>query len=208
MRTSTRMTGILAVAGLVTLTGCASDDDTDAAAGAAATQTTMAEQTGDGLTASMRDTEDAELGSVRVSEVENGIEISAQLEGLESGFYGFHIHGTGACELDSAAPDDPTETGAFLSAGGHLGADESDHPDHPGDLPTLYVTDGGQATLVTVTDRFTLEDLQDDDGSAVMIHSGPDNFANIPDRYAPDGPDDDTLSTGDAGTRLACGVIE
>lgn len=204
MGTSRRMTGILAVAGLVTLSGCATDDGTVPEVA----QVTTAEQTGAGLTANIRDTEDAEVGTVQFSEVDDGVEISAQIEGLESGFYGFHVHGIGLCELDSAAPDDPTETGAFLSAGGHLGADENDHPGHAGDLPTLYVTDGGTATLTTVTDRFTLKDLQDDDGGAVMIHSEPDNFANIPERYAPDGPDEDTLTTGDAGTRLACGVVE
>ena len=63
--------------------------------------------------------------------------------------------------------------------------------------------------LTTVTDRFGVADLlADDDGSAVMVHSGPDNYANIPERYAPEGPDADTLGTGDAGSRLACGVVE
>ena len=52
------------------------------------------------------------------------------------------------------------------------------------------------------------EDLLDDDGTALMVHSDADNFANIPERYAPEGPDEDTRSTGDAGSRLACGVIE
>jgi Cu-Zn family superoxide dismutase len=34
----------------------------------------------------------------------------------------------------------------------------------------------------------------------------PDNYANIPDRYDPD-PDRETLDTGDAGARLACGAV-
>jgi superoxide dismutase, Cu-Zn family len=52
---------------------------------------------------------------------------------------------------------------------------------------------------------------------AVIVHAAPDNFANIPDRYVssgddlPDGygsgPDNPTLATGDAGARIACGVI-
>ena len=52
----------------------------------------------------------------------------------------------------------------------------------------------------------------DADGSAVMVHALPDNFANIPpERYqqvngAP-GPDEMTMATGDAGKRVACGVI-
>jgi superoxide dismutase, Cu-Zn family len=59
--------------------------------------------------------------------------------------------------------------------------------------------------LATATDRFSIADLRDADGSAVMVHSGADNFANIPARYG--GPDQETLSTGDAGSRLACGVV-
>jgi Cu-Zn family superoxide dismutase len=58
-----------------------------------------------------------------------------------------------------------------------------------------------------VTDRFTVADLFDEDGSAVIVHAGEDNFGNIPtDRYEPD-PDETTLNTGDAGGRAGCGVI-
>jgi superoxide dismutase, Cu-Zn family len=39
----------------------------------------------------------------------------------------------------------------------------------------------------------------------VMVHSGPDNFANIPPRYGT--PDQETLDTGDSGSRIACGVV-
>ena len=52
------------------------------------------------------------------------------------------------------------------------------------------------------------EDLLDDDGTALMVHSDADNFANIPERYAPEGADEDSTSTGDAGDRAACGVVE
>ena len=46
-----------------------------------------------------------------------------------------------------------------------------------------------------------------------MLHAGPDNLANIPARYATGtppvpGPDATTKGTGDAGSRLACGVID
>jgi Cu-Zn family superoxide dismutase len=51
-------------------------------------------------------------------------------------------------------------------------------------------------------------DLFDLDGSAIIVHANPDNYANIPkDRYDPD-PDATTLATGDAGGRVACGVIK
>ncbi len=65
-------------------------------------------------------------------------------------------------------------------------------------------------TVVTVTDGITMEDLTP--GRAVIIHANADNFANIPNRYTlPDGaavPDQTTLSTGDAGGRVACAVVK
>ena len=72
----------------------------------------------------------------------------------------------------------------------------------------LLVQESGEASLTFETDRLTAEDFEDEDGAALMLHSDPDNSANIPERYAPDGPDEDTTGTGDAGFRLACGVIE
>lgn len=75
-------------------------------------------------------------------------------------------------------------------------------------MPVLYVTDDGKGKAEFITNRFGLDDLFDTDGSAVIIHANPDNYANIPtDRYEPD-PDTMTHNTGDAGGRIVCGVIE
>jgi superoxide dismutase, Cu-Zn family len=122
------------------------------------------------------------------------IQLVARLRDLPPGFHGFHIHTTGRCD----AP-------GFTTAGGHLQPNAAAHGGHAGDLPSLLATDDGTALLATMTDRFSLGDLRDADGSAVMVHSGPDNFANIPPRYGT--PDQETLDTGDSGYRLACGVV-
>lgn len=159
------------------------------------------------LTATMNNADGSELGTAEFNETDGAVEIGVELSGMEPGFYGLHIHQIGTCEPDSAAPDDPDDTGDFMSAGSHIGSDESEHPDHTGDLPQLLVKESGDAMITFETDRLSLSDLEDEDGSALMIHSNPDNYANIPDRYAPDGVDEETLSTGDAGSRLACGVI-
>jgi superoxide dismutase, Cu-Zn family len=125
--------------------------------------------------------------------------IWATVEGLTPGFHGFHIHSVGTC--------DPTGERAFASAGGHLHAEGQTHGQHMGDLPSLLASESGVALLVLATDRFTLEELMDEDGSAVIIHASPDNFGNIPaERYDPDA-DEATLNTGDAGGRVGCGVI-
>lgn len=149
----------------------------------------------------------AEVGTVVLSEDEEGTQLSVEATGLPPGFHGFHVHAVGVCEPDSVNPADPSMTGDFLSAGGHLGAAEADHGQHAGDLPALYVDRSGFGDLETITDGFTLAGLSDADGSAVMVHAGPDNYANVPERYAPGGPDATTLGTGDAGGRIACGVV-
>lgn len=129
---------------------------------------------------------------------------------LSPGFHGFHIHEFGRCEANSVAPGGG-EPGDFLSAGGHLHA-RGQAANHPaaGDLTPVEVRSDGSARLVATTDAFTLEDLRTSQGSALMLHAQPDNFANIPPRYTVNGapgPDAETLATGDAGSRIACGVL-
>ncbi|MGE5697403.1 MAG: superoxide dismutase[Cu-Zn] [Candidatus Sericytochromatia bacterium] len=129
---------------------------------------------------------------------------------LTPGFHGMHLHSVGKCEANSVAPTGGPP-GDFLSAGGHFQV--PGHTTHPasGDLPSLQVRSNGAAKLVTTTDTFTAEQLIAGQGTVIMIHEKADNFTNIPDRYtsgdnAP-GPDAETMATGDAGKRVACGVI-
>ncbi|MCW2652197.1 MAG: Cu/Zn superoxide dismutase [Mycobacterium sp.] len=130
---------------------------------------------------------------------------------LTAGFHGMHIHSVGKCEANSVAPTGGAP-GDFNSAGGHYQA--PGHAGHPasGDLTSLEVRSDGSARLVTTTDAFTAADLLAGAKTAIIIHADPDNFANIPpDRYqqvngAPP-PDQITLATGDAGKRVACGVV-
>ena len=124
------------------------------------------------------------------------VDVRVNISRLQPGFHGFHVHAVGTC----TPPD-------FASAGGHLKSADQGHGAHIGDMSSLLVKGNGTATLRLTTDRFALADLSDADGSAVMVHAGPDNFANIPPRYAPDGPDQATLDTGDSGARVACGEI-
>ncbi|HKP42430.1 superoxide dismutase[Cu-Zn] [Mycobacterium sp.] len=130
---------------------------------------------------------------------------------LTPGFHGLHIHSVGKCEANSVAPTGGAP-GDFNSAGGHFQV--AGHTGHPasGDLASLQVRGDGTAKLVTTTDAFTAADLLGGAKTAIIIHEKADNFANIPpERYqqvngAPP-PDETTLATGDAGKRVACGVI-
>jgi Cu-Zn family superoxide dismutase len=87
------------------------------------------------------------------------------------------------------------------------------HGDHAGDLPSPLVNRDGTGELAFETDRFSVDELFDGDGSALIVHAGRDNYANIPTRYHSHtentfGPDSETRATGDAGARAACGVVQ
>ena len=190
----------------VVVGGCAGTDEARSAssgAGAPAAAPGSA-----GLTARLVDPEGGEVGVATLTEVDGGTQVDVRVTGLPPGFHAFHVHAVGRCEPDSASPADPSMTGDFLSAGGHIGAGEADHGEHAGDLPVLYVTEAGTGTLTAVTDALTPEQLTDEDGSAVVVHAGRDDYANVPERYAPGGPDEMTRNTGDAGGRIACGPVE
>ncbi len=130
---------------------------------------------------------------------------------LTPGFHGLHVHAVGKCEASSVAPTGG-EPGDFNSAGAHFQV--PGHSGHPasGDLTSLQVREDGTAELVTTTDAFTAEDLLAGAKTSIIIHEKSDNFANIPpERYqqinGTPPPDQTTLATGDAGKRVACGVI-
>ncbi|BBX75104.1 superoxide dismutase family protein [Mycobacterium shinjukuense] len=130
---------------------------------------------------------------------------------LTPGFHGVHLHEVGKCEPNSVAPTGGAP-GDFLSAGGHFHVPGHRATPASGDLTSLQVRTDGSATLVTTTDAFTMADLLAGTKTAIIIHAGADNFANIPpDRYTQvngtPGPDEITMTTGDAGKRVACGVI-
>lgn len=165
--------------------------------------------TGSGVEASavLRDASGAEVGTVTFRQIPKGTEVVAHITGQRTGFHGFHVHEVGRCEPNSPDPKNPSTVGNFLSAGGHIGEGEAVHGAHTGDLTSMQVTASGAGQLVTATSSFTPAELLDANGSAVMFHVGSDNFANIPARYAPGGPDITTQNTGDSGGRAACGVV-
>ncbi|MDQ3532831.1 MAG: superoxide dismutase family protein [Actinomycetota bacterium] len=148
---------------------------------------------------------------VRVRAFARGVEPAGE-------FHGFHVHTTGECDPEAIDPA-TEEVVPFFSAGGHFNPDGNAHGEHAGDFPVLLVNDDGSARARFVTDRFRINELFDEDGSAVIIHEGRDNYANIPattptgeERYHSHledvfGPDSITLATGDAGSRYACGVV-
>ncbi|HEV7346030.1 MAG TPA: superoxide dismutase family protein [Devosia sp.] len=141
------------------------------------------------------DAEGNELGTLSLTQTEEGVTIAGVLDGIPEGMHGFHYHETGVC--------DPA-TG-FESAGGHLaprgnqhGFEDPEGP-HAGDMYNQAANADGQMDLNVNNDMVSLLDgeegnLLDEDGSAVMIHANADDYSTDP--------------GGDSGARIACGVIE
>ena len=158
-----------------------------------------AQSAGPGAQAILRTASGDEVARATFTDTDSGVALSLTATGVPAGFHGLHVHANGACD----APD-------FTSAGPHFDGSQGQMAmahGHAGDLPSLLVNQDGMGQLATVTDRISVADLLAGGGTALIIHAGPDNFANIPTRYAP-APDATTLATGDAGARLACGVIQ
>jgi Cu-Zn family superoxide dismutase len=177
------MTALVGIGSLVLVAGPASMAMTPAAASMQS------------ASAILRTADGSSVGQVNFTpEADGKIVVDVTASGLPAGFHGFHVHAVGQCD----GPD-------FTSAGAHLDPmGMASAPMHEGDLPSLLVNQDGTATLRTATDRFS---LLDGAGTAVIVHAGADNFGNIPTRYAP-APDATTMATGDAGPRLACGVVQ
>ncbi|QLY30689.1 superoxide dismutase[Cu-Zn] [Nocardia huaxiensis] len=158
------------------------------------------------VSAQLKDSNGKLVGTATFGKVGGHLEVTLEANGLTPGFHGLHIHEVGECKPNSVAPTGGNP-GDFLSAGGHLQVGAQKHP-ASGDLTSLEVRTDGSAKLVTTTDAVTLDEIK---GKALIIHAGADNFGNIPSRYSQPGgatgPDADTQATGDAGGRVACGVI-
>ena len=98
------------------------------------------------------------------------VRITITAHNLTPGFYGFHLHTTGACDPPS-----------FTSAGEHLGSGPGvNHPDRIGDLPPVLADQKGDVSASFVVERPVLDTIFDADGAAFVIHQKADNFANIP----------------------------
>ena len=131
-------------------------------------------------------------GTVQI--VSNGqtLTLTAAVAGLSQGQHGIHLHTTGSC----TAPD-------FKSAGGHLNPAGNEHGvdnpsgSHIGDLPNISVSETGTGTIsaeLRGTEAELMDALFDADGTAVVVHAGPDDYKTDP--------------SGNSGARVACGVLK
>lgn len=143
--------------------------------------------------ADLLDSKGQKVGTATLEQTPGGVHISLSVSSLPPGTHALHIHAVGKCE----PPD-------FKSAGPHFNPEGKKHgvknPEgpHAGDLPNIVVDADGNAKVSVTASRVTLGEgsnsLFHPDGTAIVIHAQPD--------------DDMTDPAGNAGARIACGVIQ
>ena len=119
-------------------------------------------------------------GCVKFYQTEYGVLVVANIGGLPAGsdFFALHIHEGKACTGED-----------FSDSGMHYDPLGKTHPYHAGDLPPL-LSCRGRAYMAVLTNRFCAKDIL---GRTVVIHADADDFNSQP--------------AGNAGKKLACGVI-
>lgn len=128
------------------------------------------------------------FGVVRLFQSREGVYVTTSIQELPvnegacaSRIFAFHIHDGGSCTGNAKDP--------FANAGMHDNPNNCPHPYHAGDLPPVF-GNGGSAWGAVLTDRFSVRDVL---GKTVILHANPDDFTTQP--------------SGNAGEKIACGVI-
>jgi superoxide dismutase, Cu-Zn family len=127
-------------------------------------------------------------GKVVFIKTDAGIKVIANIEGLTEGNHGFHIHACGDCSSEDG-----------MSAGGHFNPDNKMHGApvdsmrHAGDMGNIVADKSGKAHLEFTDKDISLEGPHSIIGRSVIVHKNADDLKTQP--------------TGNAGARVACGVI-
>ena len=167
--------------------------------------------------ATLRDASGQEIGRVKFVDARGTTEVQVDIRRgsavAADAFHGFHIHANDVATNGEGCVADPAQLSNtwFTSADGHWKSGTQTHGQHVGDMPSVFVNANGSVETRFTISRIPLSELA---GKAVVLHAGADNFGNIPigpaaDQYEENSADaiTKTQNTGNAGDRIACGVI-
>ncbi|KAI0346016.1 hypothetical protein BDW22DRAFT_1390089 [Trametopsis cervina] len=128
------------------------------------------------------------------SDASGTVKVTGDLKGLDpSALRGFHIHVSGDL------------SGGCLSAGPHFNPFNRNHgapkdsDRHVGDLGNIETDEKGNAKFTIEDKLISLNGPTSIIGRSVVLHAGTDDLGR--------GGNDESLKTGNAGARAACGVI-
>jgi Cu-Zn family superoxide dismutase len=171
---------IMSVATVLALTGCATQENDSSNA---------RQQAYTRAVASLSPASNSEVkGTVTFIRQGSTTLVEATLNGLAPGLHGFHIHEKGDC----SAPDASSAGGHFNPTGmPHAGPEA--HERHVGDFGNIEADASGNARFSKVFSNLQFEGTASIIGKAVIVHAKPDDLKTQP--------------SGDAGGRVACGVI-
>jgi Cu-Zn family superoxide dismutase len=145
-------------------------------------------------TAAIKDAKGQSIGLAKFTATKGGVQMSVTVANLTPGIHAIHIHAAGMCE----APAFTTATGHFNPTNKKHGL-ENPEGHHAGDMPNLTVAANGKGTFKTTIADVTLAgagatSLFHTGGTSVVIHEKADDMKTDP--------------AGNAGTRIACGVVQ
>lgn len=142
--------------------------------------------------APLKDATGKDVGAVDLIQTPHGVLLKLSLKGISAGEHAFHVHAVGKCEPPF------TSAGGHFNPGGRKHGMEAADGAHAGDMPNLHVPASGELVVEVANPAISLVKGQpnsvfDADGSAIVIHAGADDYKTDP--------------AGNAGDRIACGVI-
>jgi Cu-Zn family superoxide dismutase len=129
-------------------------------------------------------------GTLTLQQKADGVRISGEVRGFSpASAHGFHVHEKGDCSAADASSAGP-HFNPLGSPHGKMGA----APHHAGDMPNIVADNRGAAQVDVLVPGATLTPGPASiAGRAIVVHRDPDDYATQP--------------AGNAGPRLACGVI-